>query len=57
LLLGKPKTKLIVIFSHFYSRIERGCNFLEGHWCSTFTCWHTIYFAIYLAISLFILGH
>jgi hypothetical protein len=57
LLLGKPKTKLIVIFSHFYSRIERGCNFLEGHWCSTFTCWHIIYFAIYLAISLFILGH
>ena len=42
---GNPTINSIVILSHFYSGIGRGWSFLEGCWCSAFTCWQVKHLA------------
>ena len=49
--------KSIPILSHFHSGIAKGWRVPAGRWCSAFTRRQTSQFAIYWAISLFILVH
>ena len=37
---GSPRTKSMVIISHFHYGTGKGCNNPPGRLCSAFTCWH-----------------
>jgi hypothetical protein len=53
----KPTMKSMQMFSHFYSRILKGCRFPAGLKWSAFIFWQVSYSDTYFAISHFILVH
>jgi hypothetical protein len=54
---GKPTMKSMHMFSHFHSRMLKGCGFLAGPKWLTLTLRHVSHSNTYFTISLFILVH
>jgi hypothetical protein len=53
---GNPVIKSMEMVSHFYSGMGKGCSSPDGCRCSALTCWNSMHWAKYLAVSFFNLG-